>query len=187
LNFYTGLNGAARMNNGVAIGMTDGTAYTLGPNPQFNSWTATEPPALPSLTVTRAFGANIAEQIAEDVIDLQAQYGINQPGGILWFNADALPPGFSFDQVWAIRYGILVRGRQYEPPIGNAPPFTWATPDANAPVWASMDTPPIAFAMRDVMGAADTNQANATNWRGYRYSVYEGVVPLRNMLWGQTP
>ena len=28
-----------------------------------------------------------------------------------------------------------------------------------------------------------TNPADGTDWRFYRYRVYETIVPLRNMIW----
>jgi hypothetical protein len=34
-------------------------------------------------------------------------------------------------------------------------------------------------------GGADTNPLGANNWRAYRHMVYEGVIPMRNVLWGQ--
>jgi type IV pilus assembly protein PilW len=55
------------------------------------------------------------------------------------------------------------------------------------------------FVMTNVDGTADTSTGcpdltnpadpNLTpnNWRLYRYSVYETVIPLRNMIWGTAP
>jgi hypothetical protein len=43
------------------------------------------------------------------------------------------------------------------------------------------------FLMTNVDGSADSysdTDANPNNWRYYRYRVYERVIPLRNMLWG---
>jgi len=35
-------------------------------------------------------------------------------------------------------------------------------------------------------GISDSNTfASPNNWRYYRYRVYEKVIPLRNMIWGQ--
>jgi len=46
--------------------------------------------------------------------------------------------------------------------------------------------------MTNVDGAADSNPGDAVkgepnNWRNYRYRVYETLVPLRNLVWGNIP
>jgi type IV pilus assembly protein PilW len=46
--------------------------------------------------------------------------------------------------------------------------------------------------MLDVGGTADTNPGDAvkgdpSNWRNYRYRVYETLVPIRNVVWGNLP
>lgn len=46
--------------------------------------------------------------------------------------------------------------------------------------------------MRNVDGTDDSKPVDGTgkptpnNWRSYRYRVYETVVPLRNLVWGQS-
>jgi type IV pilus assembly protein PilW len=122
-----------------------------------------------------------SREVAEGVVNLQLQYGYDQDGdGLIsateWFDSDASNApdlgGATVDwtRLLAVRYAILARSRHFEPA-----PFSAANP-----VWAGG-----AFAMTDVGGSADTSPDSPANWRSYRYSVSEGVVPMRNVLWGK--
>jgi type IV pilus assembly protein PilW len=112
---------------------------------------------------------------------MQAQYGYDASGdgriaATEWVNADAnnAPDlgGATVDwtRVLAVRYAILARSRNFEPL-----PFAAANP-----TWVGGN-----FAMTDLGGVADSNPDSPLNWRRYRYSVSESVIPLRNALWGR--
>jgi type IV pilus assembly protein PilW len=120
-------------------------------------------------------------EVAEGVVQLQAQYGydLNNDGLIAaneWFDSDAANApsigGTTVDwsRLLAVRYAIVARSRNYE-----VAPYSAVNPS-----WAGG-----LFTMTDLDKAIDTSPSNDKNWRAYRYSVYEGVVPMRNVLWGR--
>jgi type IV pilus assembly protein PilW len=162
-------------------------AFDMGVNPQANNWRiAGASPVKPILQRTNRLPTNgvasLAAEVAEDIVNLQAQYGYDvdnngQISAAEWFDANpavapalGLPVPTDWSRLLAVRFGILARSRQYE-----ILPFRAANPS-----WAAGQ-----FVMRDISGGADSNPAGANNWRAYRYAVYESVIPVRNVLWGR--
>jgi len=115
------------------------------------------------------------EMVMADIVDLQAQYGITDPGGqkvTSWVNADADPwkkpgPG-DWPRIKAMRMVVVARANQYERTKNEKGvcTTTTATTVASWPKWA----------------AYNTNKYPA-DWGCYRYRVFETVVPLRNIIW----
>ena len=189
-SFYKplGSTSVAMFNQAGGTGATNyHTVYDLGPTPQVNRWeigvAAPMNPVLQKTPLLPVDGNFVpTREVAEGIVNLQAQYGYDSNGdGRIdageWVDADSTTSAPSIGgatPVWrrvlAVRYAILARNRNYE-----APPFS-----APNPVWAGGR-----FTMTDIGGNADTNPSSPLNWRNYRYSVYESVVPMRNMLWGQ--
>jgi type IV pilus assembly protein PilW len=103
-------------------------------------------------------------ELSEGIVNLKAQYGIdaNDDGvieGAEW-NTTTPTTEAQWKQLLAVRVGLLARSGQYEK--------EQVTP--NAPEWFGG-----AFPM--------ANPADGTDWRNYRYRVYQTVVPLRNIIW----
>ena len=128
-------------------------------------------------------------QIAEGVINLKAEYGVDASGNGRIESTEwtaAAPADWS--QVLAIRVAVLVRSRQFE---RNARSGRERRPgrhaDGRQPVLLRRSGRPQRSAMTDVNGSDDSydrHDADPNNWRYYRYRVYERVIPLRNVLWG---
>jgi type IV pilus assembly protein PilW len=168
----------------LAIGTATDTfdeAFNLGPEPIATVWSiAGATPVRPVLQKTNLLpvAGTIPPvlEISEGIVNLQAQYGYDvnddgQIGATEWFDADnPLIAPTNWSRVLAVRYSLLARSRHYE-----SLPFRAANP-----FWAGGQ-----FLMADVSGSTDSDPAGANNWRAYRYVVYEGVVPLRNVLWGR--
>ena len=188
-SFYkpVGTTSTALFNAATGTGATNyHTVYDLGPAPQVSVWSiGTAAPMNPVLQRANRLPVDgvfqPTREVAEGIVNLQAQYGydLNGDGQIdstEWFDADATgAPHIGgatlyWSRLLAVRYAILARNRNYEPAPFSAP----------NPVWAGG-----AYAMTDVGGAADTTPSGSLNWRHYRYSVYESVVPMRNVLWGR--
>ena len=190
---YTGattatMNAAAGANTLVA---NTGYAYNLGPTPHRNLWQVTPAGAAsPNMLVwTDTLHTNTQSQVTEGVVNLQAEYGVDNGNGgapavagdgIIspseWTTtapADATP-------LLAVRFAVLARSQQYEkPPIVNGA----CTATTVAPFWAN-DPAGHSFTMFNVDGTTDNSPGNANDWRCYRYRVYESTVPLRNTIWG---
>lgn len=108
--------------------------------------------------------------VAANIVNMQAQYGIanagtqtvscwtdatgNACGGSNWAN----PPAADINRIKAIRIAIVARSAQRSPRIvTNA-----------APSWYG--------------GTISLN--TVANWQNYRYKVYQTVIPVRNVIWG---
>ena len=187
----TNVNGAAvdHTDDGTGAGgfaSLGGFLNDLGPGPSRNIWQVVQQNGVSYLQMRNEFPANFAidgtgnfkafSQIAEGVVDLQAQYGSDGSDGTTpdlaisateWTTA---PPA-AWNNVLAIRVAILVRSQQFEKPNPN-----FVTP--TAPSWSGG-----AFQMKNVDGTTTPNPLMANDWRNYRYRVYEKVIPLRNLLW----
>ena len=166
--------GTARYNNNTAqsVGAT-GSAFNLGPGPRLNVWAITN---RRFLTVRNRLAnettAN-ATEVAEGIINLQAEYGIDANNDGLVSNAEWTSTTPTTIASWrllrSVRIALLARSQQYEAGVVTT----------TAPTWAGG-----AFTMTDLNGTVAANDNTPNDWRHYRYRVYETVVPLRNMLWG---
>lgn len=186
---YKGNAGTVPKFNGITTAFTGGKFYNLGyrTNPRRNIWSirdgrtltvvddlhyvdltgpasAATPPTYP------ADGANDWQSIAEGVVNLQAEYGVSTSVNCSGISAWQSTAPTNWNNVCAIRVGLLVRSQNYEKEAVTT----------NAPQWQGG-----AFTMFNVDGSASgTADASANDWRNYRYRVYETVVPLRNVAWG---
>ena len=184
-------SGVARFNllPAPAPAFPTGRIYNLGPAPQLNHW---EIAANRSLARTEVIHNTARFNVAEGVINLKAQYGVDATGSgrvTVWSVAAPV----DLRTVLAVRVSILVRSQQYERRASAASGAGAVTVSAPA-VWSGstfVPTDPTSLAavyvMTNVDGSADSFDATSTdpnNWRNYRYRVYDKVIPLRNMIWG---
>lgn len=168
---------------GTGTTFTAGTMYSLGPQPQLNRW-QTDGRAL---SRTEYLGGTSAMEVSEGVINMKAEYGVDTDNDNIVAASEwttATPTDWT--KVRAIRVAILVRSTQFEKPQGaTAVPATPVNP-----TWMKGDGSTSSFLMTNVDGTADSYsaaQAVPNNWRYYRYTVYEKVVPLRNIIWATAP
>lgn len=186
VSFYTGSASAVpRYNPSGGVGTTfsgGGFAYNLGPTPMLNVWSVSASGVLTRSEMFR--GPNTPVDVAERVVTLKAQYGVDANGD---GRVDAgewtatAPPDWT--DVLALRAAILVRSRQFEK-LTNADSPTPVAVTTVRPTWADGTE---TFVMTNVDGTPDTfgnADDHPNNWRYYRYRVYERIVPLRNMIWG---
>lgn len=163
-----------------------GFIYNLGSSPNRNVWSIQSWNGVKRLVVQNDMrwtdadgdGTNDFAAVYDDIIDLQAEYGVAVDSNAdtfldrigVWQTAT---PGDIFS-VYAVRLAILARSKQAEKEKVTSA----------APQWTGGG-----FVMTNVDGSADSNPGDATkgdanNWRNYRYRVYETLVPLRNVMWG---
>lgn len=122
-------------------------------------------------------GINDAVALAENIVSLKAQYwrDVNGDGTVdstEWITDTTAWTPVEWRQVVGVRIGILARSGQYDKTLESANPS-----------WAGGD-----FVMVNLDGSAGTTDPDSpNNWRRYRYRVYESVVPLRNVIWGNSP
>jgi type IV pilus assembly protein PilW len=176
---------SARYNQSTGPAFTNGFIYDLGSFPRRNLWSIQNGRLIVQddfhWVDTDLDGGNDPVSVYDDIINLQAEYGIAVDS-----NADGLldrigswtttaPPDMA--SVYAVRLGILARSKQVDK--------TKVT--TTAPAWAGGT-----FGMQNVDGSTDSDPGGATsgdpnNWRNYRYRTYEALVPLRNVVWGVIP
>jgi len=171
----------ARHNNiAPPTAFTAGYIFNLGNGPRRNIWTVSGG----KLQVTNdllysdtspADATNDAVEVADNVITLQAEYGIdaNNNGRIEageWTTTDPATVA-QWANVLAVRLALLVRSNQFEK----------TTVTTTVPSWAGGQ---FVITNLDGTGSGSSPTDPADNWRHYRYRVYETVIPLRNILWG---
>jgi type IV pilus assembly protein PilW len=132
-----------------------------------------------SLTLTQpdAAGAPTTFDVAPEILDLQAQYGIADAGS-QQINAWVPPTGVwartaltavNVKRIKAVRIALLARSATYEKPAdGETCAATTADNVAAWPAWA----------------AFKTSQLPA-DWECYRYKAFEMTIPLRNVIWAK--
>ena len=121
-------------------------------------------------------------QIVDDIVDIQAEYGrdANNDGRVADTEWSPTAPANAaeWQQVLAIRVGVLARSGNYEQPDppGSACAATTATPE-----WAGTY----------VTGTTTVKPESAFTVPGglpscYKHRVFQTVIPLRNMIWRQS-
>lgn len=115
-----------------------------------------------------------AVDIAPNIMDVQAQYGIDSAaGGTTWVAATgawANPSIAQIRQIKAARIAVLARSDTFEKPEGSA---TCSTTDAamiaGMSTWATFNT-----------------GSFPADYPCYRYKAYEINVPVRNVIWSRS-
>ena len=154
--------------------LTSGFLYNIGPLPQRSVWSIQNGRLMRQDSLYTA----AAREVADNIIDMQAQYGIDGFGGGSATDGrledgdwTATAPA-NWSRVLAVRIALLSRSQQFEKievtdgGAGTAP----------APAWVGG-----AFDMTNTLPGAS---GDAANWKRYRYRIYEQVIPLRNLVWG---
>jgi type IV pilus assembly protein PilW len=139
-----------------------------------------------------------AVSIGKDIVNIQAQYGISNAVGsqqvTSWVNAtgnwanpnvnDNLGTAFDIRRIKAIRIAILAKSSLPEKadvyPVSE---FPGNTPCLNKDLGTSRG-----ICAWDGYAAGGSpspviNMSNVTDWRKFRYRVYETIIPLRNIVW----
>lgn len=125
-----------------------------------------------------SLGTSQTYQIAPQIIDMKAQYGVANAGSQQvnqWVDATgawASPlTAANAKRIKAIRIALVARSTQYEKPE-NAAGTCEATTAAMVADWSTW--------------AAFNTAAYPEDWQCYRYRVFETVVPLRNVIWAKS-
>ena len=169
-SFYSAAATVATHNSAGTPASLNGTGvlYNLGPQPVLNQYQVLNN----ALVVTNLLGSNGgATAVAEGVVQLKAQYGIDDgTGGAPAVAGDGIisssewqtaAPGVPADwsKVLAVRFALLARSSALE---------KTAVTTVN-PAWVG----------------GNFDMTGIPNWQNYRYRVFESVVAMRNMLWGK--
>jgi type IV pilus assembly protein PilW len=129
------------------------------------------------------WGSATANPLASNIVNLQAQYGVSDPAnpgaGLCWTDATgttacpattptpgadwSAPPAIDIKRIQAIRVAVVARNAEKASSCtATTAPVSYATLAAKSPVGI------------DNWG-----------WGGcYRYKVYQTIIPIRNVIWG---
>lgn len=112
-----------------------------------------------------------------DVVSLQAQYGLTAAAGTSntvtsWEDAAGAPDLTMRRRIRAIRIALITRNGAYEKDVVSYACVPAAPKPNQTCIWTSDATP----VNVDLSGLG-------TDWDHYRYTVFETVIPLRNMIW----
>lgn len=136
--------------------------YNLGPLPISNMYSISNG----SLNLFANI-AGVSETISDNIVDLQAEYGIDtdDDGDVDSYrvsadlNSDGVTTGLEYNQVLSVRFGLVARSTKREPSCDVT---------QNVPSW--------------VGGDFNNIKANP-EWQCYRYRVFETTTMLRNLIW----
>lgn len=111
------------------------------------------------------------ELVMPEVVDLQAEYGVALPKAQVidsWVSAAdpawVNPGPTDWRRIKAIRVALVTRASQYERPEAGA---GCSATKSLASSWGTINT-----------------ENYPSDWGCYRYRVFETVIPLRNVIWG---
>lgn len=158
-------------NYGFAFASDGGEVFNIGPKPTSITYRVD---ANHRLLMTAGMSGTGETVLSENVLDLQAQYGVDTNNNARidadeWTSTSPVNDA-DWKLVRSVRIAILVRSQEMErEKLGTNP--TWAGGN---------------FLMKNLDGSAGSTDTDGdvNNWRYYRYRVFETVVPLRNVVWG---
>jgi len=175
----------------VNTNVTLATCFTPAANGPTSSRTYNVDTSQGVLQRSDTIAGTVKEAIADGIVDLQAQYGIAADGEQVvktWvdgsttagWDSPAPKAGTSgsttknrLQNIKAVRIALLARSSQYEKPKGTSCDATTGTPGTpGADGWSSWAT-------------FDTSNYQS-DWRCYRYRAFEVIVPVRNIIWGNS-
>jgi type IV pilus assembly protein PilW len=128
--------------------------------------------------------AATSEVLATEIVSVQAQYGITanamSQDVVQWVNATgawAAPAAADVVRIKAVRIAIVSRAHQ--------PDTTNVTANCSTP-GGTVNSGPCAWLDDSTTSPAPAIDLSGlgSDWRQYRYRVFETVVPLRNVIWG---
>ncbi len=163
-------NGSSNdMLDGSSTSLGEGVIFSLGPRPTLTVWSLQDGQLTRYNFLNEAETARVA--VAQDVLLMAAEYGYDRNGSGKIDQSDewtaTTPAAPELGKLIAVRVAILVRTSQFERDEVTTVNPRWANGSKEFDL--SAVTP------------ADSN------WKHYRYRVYESVIPLRNTIWGQLP
>lgn len=199
-----------------------GFALNLGKQPRRFEFRVTRPgEANPNRLISTELLFDVGHgEIAESIVDMQAEYGIDRndnqvvdanewtvtpPDNSL---TPISPPGETAPEVlkrrvcndspsrsWrcllAVRVALVARSAHWDK--NACSPRPQRTSGAAGALqltdftMVNLDGTTDPYAIGSLAGVTCNEPPDPNDWRRYRYSVYETVIPLRNVLWGTAP
>lgn len=185
------------VSTGVAA-MSNGTLFNLGQSPKILAYavrggnlTVCDYTVNDCSAAGSTGSSTVWVPVASNIVSMKAQYGkdTNTPmdGVVDTYNQVALASACDIAKTSSIRIALVARSAEPEKnPTSTSAATTWNVITTAAPTWeasvvsAAAPTNPTAVPI-DLTALANL-PANAT-WQSFRYRVFQGVVPVRNVAW----
>lgn len=107
--------------------------------------------------------------VTDDVVNLQAQYGLSATRAARdvnqWLDGSAISPA-DIERIKALRLAVVTRSARME------------RPDANTGACTTTTVAPISWT-----GGPTIDLSGDADWMCYRYRVFQNIIPLTNVLW----
>lgn len=160
------------------------SVYNLGPSPIATDYSVVNTAITNQLVATDLLGRTPALALVDDVVNIQAQYGIDSTSTSNVIDSWQEPTGAwdaavltaaQITQIKAVRLGIVIRSAILEKGTAGACDTTVVATKPR-PLTADTTIVPnkIAGPVMDV--------STVPNWQCMRYKTYETVIPIRNMI-----
>ena len=126
--------------------------------------------------------------LADNIVTIQAQYGIDptgvglitawvEPTGAIWGNTATTPAIANILQIKAIRLAVVARSGLMERVVVT--PTCANNAGTNYGPCAWQDTPASPAPLINLL-------PGDPNWGRYRYKVYQTIIPIRNIIWSES-
>lgn len=162
----------------------------MGASPVRRRWSVTGSPASPfALQMTDLANdapTPSANDAYPDVVLLRALYGkdTDNNGAIDTYDTTAPTDLAQWQQVMGVRLSLVVRSPEWSKDDVTLAPLQWDLGDAA--VAGSIQCASNAAHKCLELGLAHTVVNGSTEWKQYRYRMYESLIPLRNLIWNST-
>jgi type IV pilus assembly protein PilW len=175
----------------ISSNVTLATCFTPAAKGPSSSRTYAVDAAKGLLLRSDTIAGTVGEATTDGIVDMQAQYGVAADGAQTvssWVDATTASSWDSpvpmagtagsttsnrLQNIKAVRIALLARSGQYEKPTGSTCDATTGTPGtAGSSGWSSWAT-------------FDTSKY-PSDWKCYRYRAFEVVIPVRNVIWGNS-
>ncbi|NML42974.1 pilus assembly protein PilW [Ramlibacter sp. G-1-2-2] len=168
-------DGSVLLNMGVPIDAT----YSIA-----NNALVAQTLKVDATTAVPSYGA--ATELYPNIVQLQALYGkdTNSDGMVDTWDNVTPTTNAGWLQVIAVRLAVVSRSQQYEKcddtaGTGNCPTMNNISWDVGSALTATVAGSTACGTSQCMTIKLDT----LTDWKHYRYKVFETIVPLRNLLW----
>ena len=128
---------------------------------------------------TPSYTGNV--NLYSNIVNMQAYYGKAAATGAAVTVWDNVTPTTNADWllVFAIRVAVVSRSDQYEKTEVTTTDPLWDVGDGSTITGAAT------CGTSSCVTLKIPRAANSTEWKHYRYKVFDSIIPLRNMLWSQ--
>jgi type IV pilus assembly protein PilW len=148
----------------------------------YSTYSVSGTQALQVTTLSSTTGTLSTQEVYPQIVTMKALYGrdTNGDGVVDTYNTTASTTAAGWAQVLSIRVAVVARSGQREKDIVTTANPTW---DVGNTGTGALSTSTCGSSRCMTLKVGDPASVTDTEWKYYRYKVYDTVIPLRNVLW----